>query len=395
MGRAGSTFAFQMVGVAVGWQLYTLTNSALDLGLVGLVQAAPAMCCFPISGEIADRFDRRRVAAICMALQAIVTALLAAGAATAAVSAPMLFFGVLLIGVGRAFEVPAATALLPNLVERDELQVSTATATAATNFAQMAGPALGGLLYVAGASVTYAVAAGLGLISATLLLCTRPRSSERATGRPTWESLSAGAAFVVRHPVVLGIFTLDFFAVIMGGAVALLPIYVRDIFGAGPWALGLLRSAPAIGSFAMTLMLGRIPLRRHVGVTLFATVGAYGLATIAFALSHSLWIAFVALVATGVFDAVSRVIRWTILQLATPDDVRGRVSAVISMFTNSSGLLGQFESGIVAAWLGAVASALTGGLGTIAIALAWSAIFPQIRRIDGIDDGGSYLSAKA
>lgn len=383
--RVGSTLAFQVLGVAIGWQVYALTGSALDLGLIGLAQALPTLTLFLAAGHAADRYDRRYVACACTGVEALTAAGIAASVLLHAVTAGLLFAAVVVVGICRAFEAPASASLLPNLVPRDRLQAATANSTSAFNVAQVVGPALGGVLYVLGPAVVYVCAAVLALAAASLVVLTRPVRQQLERGRPNARHLFAGATFVIRHPIVLGAFTLDFFAVILGGATALLPIYARDILATGPWGLGVLRSAPAVGALAMSLFLGYFPIKRRIGVALFATVAAYGCATVGFAIAHTLPLAFLALAGTGLFDVVSRVIRWTLVQLETPDDVRGRVTAVISMFTNSASQLGQFESGVVAAGFGAVASALSGGVGTIVIAALWAWLFPQIRRIDAME----------
>jgi MFS family permease len=290
------------------------------------------------------------------------------------------------IGVARAFEGPSQTALLPNLVPREHLQGALANSTSALKVAQLAGPALGGFLYAVHPNVVY-VSSGLLLFAASVLLqLTRPQQQSIERTPVTLTSLLAGVTFVINDRFILGALSLDLFAVIMGGALALLPIYARDILLTGPLGLGLLRAAPAAGAICMTLWLAWHPIRHRVGPALFGSVGAFGLATIGFALSRSFVLSILMLAASGLFDAVSQVIRSTLIQLETPDAVRGRVTAVNSLFTNSSGQLGQIESGLVAGWLGAVASAVIGGAGTIVVALMWMGLFPEIARIDSLED---------
>jgi MFS family permease len=383
--RVASVLAFQMVAVAVGWQVYDLTASAFALGFIGAIQFLPTLVLVLATGHVADRFDRRTVTSVCQLIEGLMIVALVVLLLDHALDVRVLFAVTLAIGITRAFENPSMTALLPNLVSREALQRATASSTSAIKFAQIAGPALGGILYALGPLVVYAISALLMLVAATLVQCTRPMPQRIDRTPVTLRSLLAGAAFVRADRFILGALSLDLFAVIFGGATALLPIYAKDILATGPWGLGLLRAAPAAGAIIVTVFLSRTPLRKNVGPTLFATVAAYGVATIAFAISHVFVLSLLALALAGLFDAVSQVIRTTLVQLETPDDVRGRVTAVNSLFTQSSGQLGQLESGLVAGWYGPVVSALTGGLGTVAIAGIWMVLFPEIARIDSLE----------
>jgi MFS family permease len=382
--RVASTLANQMFAVAVSWQIYQLTGSAFALGMIGLVQFVPTVALVLASGHVADRYERRYVGSACQFFAAVTVAVIALSVVTRTVNPALLFVCVFLIGLGRSFEAPSVMALLPNLVTRDQLSRATANATSASNVAAIAGPALGGVLYALGAQVVYLTVVALLIVAAIALPLTRPVSREVAPGRQTWQTLFAGFSFVAHDRVVLGAISLDLFAVLMGGATALLPIYARDVFHTGAWGLGLLRAAPAAGALLTTIALGLVPLRRRVGPLLFATVGAYGVATIVFAVSRSFALSLFALGASGLFDAISRVIRATLVQMETPDAVRGRVTAVTSLFTASSGQLGQVESGFVAAAIGAIPSAVVGGVGSIVVAIAWLVMFPEVRRIDEI-----------
>jgi MFS family permease len=373
-----------MFAVAVAWQIYQLTGSAFALGMIGLVQFVPTVALVLASGHVADRYERRIVGSACQLFAAVTVAVIALSVVTRTVNPTLLFVCVFLIGLGRSFEAPSVMALLPNLVTRDQLSRATANATSASNVAAIAGPALGGVLYALGAQVVYATVFALLIVAAIALPLTRPVSRANAPGRQTWATLFAGFSFVAHDRVVLGAISLDLFAVLMGGATALLPIYARDVFHTGAWGLGLLRAAPAAGALLTTIVLGLVPLRRRVGPLLFATVGAYGVATIVFAVSRSFALSLLALGASGLFDAISRVIRATLVQMETPDAVRGRVTAVTSLFTASSGQLGQVESGFVAAAIGAIPSAIVGGVGSIVVAIAWLVMFPEVRRIDEI-----------
>ncbi len=382
--RVASTLANQMFAVAVAWQIYQLTGSAFALGMIGFVQFVPTVALVLASGHVADRYERRFVGSACQLFAALTVVAIGVSVVTRTVSPTLLFVCVFFIGLGRSFEAPSVMALLPNLVTRDELSRATANATSASNVAAIAGPALGGVLYALGAQVVYATVFGLLIVAAIALPLTRPVSREINPGRQTWTTLFAGFSFVAHDRVVLGAISLDLFAVLMGGATALLPIYARDVFHTGAWGLGLLRAAPAAGALLTTIVLGLMPLRRRIGPLLFATVAAYGVATIVFAVSRSFALSLLALGASGLFDAISRVIRATLVQMETPDAVRGRVTAVTSLFTASSGQLGQVESGLVAAAVGAIPSAIVGGVGSIAVALAWMVMFPEVRRIDEI-----------
>jgi len=375
-----------MFAVAVGWQIYELTNSALALGMIGLVQFIPTLSLVLFAGSMADRNDRRLVAGTCQVIQGIGMCAIVAAIVLHAVTPFWLFAITFAMGTAKAFESPSQTALLANLVTREELQQAVSTSTSALKVAQIAGPALGGVLYVLSPIAVYGATAVLLFSAAAALSLTRPRRQTLERAPVTMTALLAGVRYVVNDRIIFGAVSLDLFAVIMGGATALLPIYARDILSTGAWGLGLLRAAPAVGAIFMTVWLARMPLRRRVGPALFSSVAAFGVATVAFALSHSFVVSVLMLAVSGLFDAVSQVIRATLVQMETPDSVRGRVVAVNTMFTNSSGQLGQLESGLVAAWLGAVPSAIIGGIGTIVVALAWMVLFPEITRIDNLEN---------
>jgi MFS family permease len=384
--RTASALASQMVAVAVGWQIYEITGSALALGLIGLVQFVPMVSLMLIAGHIADQHDRRRIAATCQTIEGIMVLGIVSAIALHVLDARLLYAAVFVVGTCRAFEGPAQTSLLPNLVPREILQKATGNSIAALRVAQLAGPAVGGLIYAFSPIAVYAITALLMFTAAICISLTRPVERTIRRAPMNLETLLAGVRYVAAQRVILGAISLDLFAVLMGGATALLPIYARDILSTGPWGLGLLRAAPAVGAVIVTLSLGRRPLLRWVGPTLFATVAAYGVTTIGFAVSKVFAISFVMLALSGLFDGVSQVIRHTLLQLETPDELRGRVTAVNSLFTNSSGQLGELESGLVAAWLGAVPSVVIGGAASIIIAAAWMLMFPEITRINSFDE---------
>jgi MFS family permease len=387
--RVMSTLAYQMFGVAVAWQLYELTGSALALGMIGLVQFVPTVSLVLFTGHVADRLDRRLVGGTCQTLQGLATCAIVLAIVFHAVDPAWLFAISFVMAAARAFESPAVTSLLPNLVSREELQSSVSKSTSAIKLAQLAGPALGGILYAVSPAAVYATLAALLFAAAVLIQFCRPRRQTIERTPMTLNTLLAGVRYVVNDRIILGAVSLDLFAVIMGGATALLPIYARDILDTGAWGLGLLRAAPAVGAILMTILLARLPLRRRVGPAMFASVSAFGVATVAFAVSHSFVVSFLMLAASGLFDTVSVVIRQTLVQIETPDAVRGRVTAVNLVFANSSGTLGQVESGLVAAWLGAVPSAIIGGIGSIVVAVAWMGLFPEMLRIDSLENRSS------
>ncbi|MGA9420904.1 MAG: MFS transporter, partial [Rhodanobacteraceae bacterium] len=373
-------FGFQMLSVAVGWQIYALTGRAFDLGLVGLVQFVPSLLLALPGGHVADQFNRRRVVVSCQLLEWIAIALLAIGSALGWLSEVHILVLIFLIGVAKAVEFPTRVSMVPGLVPERMLPRAMAMNASAGQIAMIAGPAVGGFLYVAGPDAVYGIAAALYVVS--LVLMSRLRYDHVPPRREpaTLKTVFAGVAFIRARPVVLGVISLDLFAVLLGGATALLPIFARDILHTGPWGLGLLRAAPAVGALAMSVWLARHMMQRHVGSIMFASVAAFGVATLIFALSHVLWLSLAALFALGAFDMVSMVIRGALVQLETPDEVRGRVSAVNSIFINTSNQLGEFESGMLAAWVGAVGATLIGGVGTLLVVGLWMLMFPTLRR---------------
>jgi len=384
--RLSTTFAYQMFGVAVGWQIYDLTRSAYVLGLVGLVQFLPSVVLVLASGHIADRYDRRRVVRVCQAVEALAALGLSATTLSEHASIQAIFLCVVVIGAMRAFETPTLQALLPSLVSPQALPRAVALSSSAGQTGIILGPAVGGFLYVAGAPVVYATAAGLFLLAHVLLAVLRVQRTTPVATRVSLQSLFAGIVFIKGRPVVLGAISLDLFAVLLGGATALLPIYARDILGTGAWGLGLLRSAPAVGALGMALFLAHRPLDRHVGRVMFAAVAVFGLATLVFGLSRWLPLSLLALVVLGASDMISVVIRTSLVQLDTPDAMRGRVSAVNSVFVGASNQLGEFESGMVAGLLGPVASVVVGALGTLLVVAVWMRLFPDLTHRNRLRD---------
>jgi len=379
--RVLASMGFQMVGVAVGWQLYALTGSALDLGLVGLVQFAPMILLTLVVGQVADRCDRRLVVTVCEGVKATAAATLAIGTIGGWQSKASLLAVVAILGAAQAFENPAMTALVPDVVTRPLIAPAMAWVISAGQTAQIAGPALGGFLYALGPGAAYFTSAALFVLSGALATVIRAERTARPREPITIATVFSGVAFIQSRRVLLGTMSLDLFAVLLGGATALLPVYARDILHTGPGGLGLLRSAPAVGALATSVFLARHPLERRIGSTLFRSVIVFGAATAVFGLSTNFALSLVALSVLGAADVVSMVIRSSLAQIRTPDAMRGRVSAVSSLFTGTSNQLGAFESGLAAALIGAVPAVLLGGVGTIAVAALWMALFPELRRL--------------
>jgi len=380
--RLFGTAGQQMLMVAIGWQMYDLTGSAWDLGLVGLYQFAPALMLALAAGHVADRFHRGHIVAACLAVQGVV-ALLLVWATEGHWAGRGLLLGLsVVLGMVRAFQMPAQQALVPMLVPPLMLPRAMAFATGGMQTAIIGGPALGGVIFVAGASAVYAVSTALFVIGCVLVA--RLQYARVAAPREpvSMKTLLAGVGFIWNRKPVLGAVSLDLFAVLLGGAVALLPIFAKDILHTGPWGLGVLRSAPAVGALVMSVVLTRWPLDRGVGKKLLLAVGIFGLATLVFGLSHSLWLSVAALAVTGGADMVSVVVRQSLVQLETPDDMRGRVSAVNSVFIGASNQLGEFESGATAALLGPVGAVVLGGVGTMLVAVMWVRLFPGLAQRD-------------
>ena len=384
-GRAFSTLAYQMGAVAIGWQVYALTHSAFDLGLIGLWQFLPMAILTFAAGHAADRYERKQVLQICQIVEAITAAILAWGTFAKWLTVEEIFIATVAFGAARAFGSPASSAMLPGVVPEGLLQKGTALSSGAFQFSTIVGPAVGGFAYAIAPGAPYALMAALWLIASLLngaIQMDRPVASKEP---PTLASLFAGVGFVRRNPAILGTISLDLFAVLLGGATALLPIYARNILHTGPWGLGILRGAPAIGALLTTVLLTRYALNRRVGMRMFQAVIVFGLATILFGLSRWFLLSLVALFIMGAADTVSVVIRLSLVQLATPDTMRGRVSAVNFLFINASNQLGEFESGFTAALLGAVPAAVLGGVGSVLIALLWMKLFPTLRNVERLE----------
>ncbi|MEN7528862.1 MFS transporter [Cupriavidus sp. 2SB] len=385
--RLCTTIGYQIFTVAVGWQMYALTNDAFMLGMVGLVQFLPSIVLLLMSGHVADRFDRRIIVRTCQMLEAVIAIAMAVASFSGWITSQYIFLFVALIGGCRAFETPTLQALLPSVVTPRQLPRAVALASSAAQAAIIIGPALGGFAYVAGPGVVYSISAVLFAIAAILVFTLKLRQAQQRLTTPvSVKTLFAGFAYIRSNQVLLGAVSLDLFAVLLGGATALLPIYAKDILHTGPWGLGLLRSSPAIGALVTALWLARHPLNRRVGRVMFSAVAIFGVATMVFGISKWLPLSMAALVVLGASDMISVVVRQTLVQLDTPDDMRGRVGAVNSVFIGASNQLGEFESGVTAALLGPVGAVLLGGIGTICVVAAWIKLFPMLTNRDRLHD---------
>jgi MFS family permease len=383
--RSFSRFSNQIAAVAVGWQIYEMTGSAFDLGLVGLVQFIPAAVLVFAGGHAADRYDRKRVMQICQIAEGLTAAYLAWGSFAGWLTVAEIYAGLLVFGAATAFENPAAAALLPGVAPQGMVQKGTAVSTGVFQVATITGPALGGFAYAVSPGIPYAIMAAFWLVAGNLSGMISAQGPADAREPPTLADLFAGVHFVRRNPAIFGTISLDLFAVLLGGATALLPIYARDILQTGPWGLGLLRAAPAVGAMLMTAVLARTSINRRVGMRMFQAVIVFGLATMVFAVSQWIWLSLAVLIVMGAADNVSVVIRLSLVQLATPDEMRGRVGAVNFLFINASNQLGQFESGVTAALFGAMPAAVLGGAGTVAVALLWMKLFPTLRDVERLE----------
>jgi MFS family permease len=380
--RLLGTTANQILMVALAWQMYDLTGSAWDLGLVGLAQFVPALIFTLPAGHWVDRADRRMILALALVLQAIAGAVLAVGSTAGVVDRNVIFAMCVIMGVARALQMPAQQAIVPALVDVEELPRAFAATSTLLKVAVIGGPVVGGLLYAFGAEVAYAACLVL-LIVSTAYIAAIPRIPVSRDASPvSLESLFAGFAFIWRKKQVLGAISLDLFAVLLGGATALLPIYAKDILATGPWGLGLLRAAPAVGALVVGVVLAQRPLARHVGRRMFISVAIYGAAIVVFGVSRDFTLSMIALAVSGAADMVSVVVRQTLVQLDTPDDMRGRVSAVNGVFIGASNELGEFRAGSMAAVMGPVWATVVGGVGTLVVAALWMRGFPALARRD-------------
>ncbi|WP_394790831.1 MFS transporter [Rhodoferax sp.] len=380
--RIFGTLGTQILMLAVGWQMYDLTGSAWDLGLVGLLQFLPALLLTLIAGHVADRVHRGRIVAVCVALQALVSITLLWVTHEQWVSREWLLFISLVLGTARAFQMPAQQALTPLLVPPELLPRAMALSAAGMQAATIGGPALGGAIFLGGASAVYASGVLLFAVSVFLLSGLNYDHVPPPREPMTLHSVLAGVRFIWEKKPILGAVSLDLFAVLLGGATALLPMFAKDILHTGPWGLGLLRASPAVGALVISIVLARWPLQRKVGRTLLLSVGLYGVCMVVFGASTSLLLSLAVLAVSGGADMVSVVVRQSLVQLETPNAMRGRVSAVNSVFIGASNQLGEFESGATAALLGPVGSVVLGGIGTLIVAVLWLRLFPGLAQRD-------------
>ena len=376
------TLAVQMQSVAVGWQVYQITGSLFDLGLIGLAQFAPFLVLILWAGHVADRYDRRKIIVLCMLTQLLVSALLLAFTASGSRIVWPVFAVLVLFGSARAFMMPASQAVLRNLVPDKDFGQAVALGSSTFHVAVIAGPVLGGLLYVFGPTTVYMVSAALLLVATLLMASTNSAPQVRSTAPVSWHTLLEGLRFVRSRPIVLGAISLDLFAVLFGGATALLPAYAHDVLHAGPTALGWLRTAPGAGAALCSILLAFVPIRRHVGAWMFGGVALFGLATLTLGWTANFMVALVALFVLGAGDMVSVYVRHLLVQYETPDEIRGRVSAVNAVFIGASNELGEFESGVTAGWFGLTRAILLGGAATLAVTGLWAVLFPVLSKMD-------------
>ncbi len=386
LARLLATLAAQMQIVAVGWQMYAITRDPLDLGLIGLSQFIPFILLILPAGQSADHYDRRRILMMCYAVEALCALLLLSFTIIEVEIAWPVLAAMLLLGGARAFSMPSGQALLPNLVPRDDFTRAVALNSSVFQIATVVGPALGGILYLTGPHVVYSTVLVLAVLAAVLMMRVHTGARNRSSMRepPSLQALLSGLRFVRSKPVVLGAISLDLFAVLFGGATALLPIYASDILQVGPSGLGLLRTAPGIGAGLCALALAMWPVTRHVGPWMFGGVGMFGVATIVFGLSTNFAISLLALIVLGAADMVSVYVRHLLVQLQTPDRIRGRVSAVSAVFIGASNELGDFESGLTAKWWGTVRSVVIGGIATLMVTGLWTRWFPVLWQMDDL-----------
>ncbi|MGC0773120.1 MAG: MFS transporter [Candidatus Acidiferrum sp.] len=384
--RFGIVLATEMQSVAVGWQVYEITKRPLDLGLVGLAQFLPGILLFLVSGHVADRHDRRKVILVCYAGFALCCLLLLFTAVRDVRSVSYIFAVLVLLGVVRSFSGPVNRALLPQLVPEEHFPNAVAWASTIFQGAAILGPALGGIIYALfrGPAAVYALAASMAAVAIFCVLRITTQETSRTREPINSRTVLAGLRYIWREKLILGSISLDLFAVFLGGAVALLPVYAREILLTGPWGLGLLRTAPGIGAAAMAVFLAHRPFRRKVGAIMLWCVAGFGLFTILFGLSHSLVLSLIALFFVGATDMVSVIVRGVLIQVATPDEMRGRVNAVDMVFIGASNEFGEFESGLTAQWLGAVPAVVLGGIGTIVVTAIWAWRFPELRKVEQV-----------
>jgi len=376
--------ALEMQAVAVGWQVYEITKRPLDLGLVGLAQFLPGIVLFLVAGHVADVFDRRKVLIACEAGFGICFLLLLLLTGYRIQSVAPIYVVLVLLGIVRSFNGPASRSILPHLVPEEHFQNSVAWASGIFQIATILGPVFGGLIYAIfrGPFAVYLIAVVIAAVAVGLLLKLKVNSKSREKVETSTSSVFEGFRYIWREKLILGAISLDLFAVLLGGAVALLPVYAKEILNTGPWGLGILRSAPGIGAGIMAVVIAYKPLRKNVGATMLWCVAAFGLFTVLFGISRSMVFSIIALFIVGATDMVSVIVRGTLIQVATPDKMRGRVNAVDMIFIGASNELGQFESGVTAQWFGTVPAVILGGIGAIVVTGLWAWMFPALRKVN-------------
>ena len=376
--------SLEMLSVAVGWQVYEITHRPLDLGYVGLAQFLPGFALFLFAGHAADLFDRRRLLVWCYAGFALCSALLLLISWRAPHSVHLIYAVLVLLGAVRSFNFPASRAILPQLVPEEHFANAVAWNSSIFQIATIAGPALGGIVYAIfrGPNTVYAIAVSISILAMAMTMRIRILTAARSQEPVSLRTVFAGFRFIWDKKLILGSISLDMFAVLLGGAVALLPVYAREILHTGPWGLGLLRSAPGVGAAVMAIVVAHRPIRRRAGMAMLLCVAGFGVFTIAFGISHSLILSLIALFLCGASDMVSVIIRATLIQIATPDEMRGRVNAVDMLFIGVSNELGEFESGFTAQWFGTVPAVVIGGIGTLVVIGIWAWLFPELRKAD-------------
>jgi MFS family permease len=376
------TIAVQMQSVAVGWQVYQLTGSLFDLGLIGLAQFAPFLLLILWAGHVADTHNRRVIVQACQATQLLCSLLLLLFTMSGSKTVGIVFAILVIYGSARAFMMPASQAVLRNIVPNEDFGEAVALSSSSFHVAVIAGPVLGGLLYVLGPAAVYATSSVLLVLAVILMGVTKSAPQAINKSPASWHTLLEGLRFVWSRPIVLGAISLDLFAVLFGGATALLPAYAHDVLHAGPTGLGLLRTAPGAGAAVCSVLLTFLPIRRRVGVWMFGGVAVFGLATLVLGWTANFTVAIVSLAILGAGDMISVYVRHLLVQFETPDEIRGRVSAVNSVFIGASNELGEFESGLTAGWFGLVRAILLGGAATLAVTGIWSVLFPVLSRMD-------------
>jgi MFS family permease len=380
-----TTFATQVVSVAVGWQVYDLSRNPFDLGLVGLIQFAPSLLLVLVTGAAADRFGRRLIMSLAILLEALCATALLVLTLRGLTSVTQVFVVLAVFGIARSFFGPASASLVANLVPPEDFANAVAWNSSAWQTATIVGPVAGGLLYGLAPEAAYGVAAAMMAAAGVLILSIPKPQQHTETERPSLATIFAGFRYIRSEKIVLGAISLDLFAVLLGGAVALLPVYARDILELGPWGLGLLRAAPGIGAIVVAVWLAGHPIRDHAGIVMFVFVGLFGLFTAIFGISTIPWVSITVLALLGAADMISVYIRETLIQLWTPDRVRGRVNAVNMVFVGASNELGEFRAGSMAALVGTVPAVVFGGIGAIGVAALWAWLFPELRKARRLD----------